>query len=106
MDDEDVMRDMTGEILEKLGYTIIREADCHGAVECFRNMVDDGRDCAGMILDLTIPGGMGGFEGVRKIRKIDRSIPVFAASGYTDDPVMVEPEKSGFTASISEPFVK
>ncbi|MBN1759871.1 MAG: response regulator [Chitinispirillaceae bacterium] len=106
VDDEDVMRDMTGEMLEKFGYTVIREVECHGAVECFRNLVDDGRDCAGMIFDLTIPGGMGGLEGGREIRKIDRAIPVFATRGYTDDPVMVEPEKYGFTASISKPFVK
>ena len=62
------------------------------------------RTFAAMIFDLTIPGGMGGKEAVAEIRKLDKEIPVFVASGYADDPVMKNPADYGFTASISKPF--
>ena len=59
---------------------------------------------AGMIFDLTVPGGMGGKDAVKEIRKIDSRIPVFVASGYADDPVMKDPVAFGFTAGICKPF--
>ena len=58
-----------------------------------------------MILDLTIPGGMGGKEAIGMIRKCNSTIPVFVASGYNEDPVLAEPELYGFTASIRKPFL-
>jgi two-component system cell cycle sensor histidine kinase/response regulator CckA len=64
------------------------------------------RSVAAMILDLTIPGGMGGKETIGKIRDLDKNIPVFVASGYADDPVMASPIEFGFTASICKPFRK
>lgn len=63
-----------------------------------------GRKIAGMIFDLTIPGGMGGLEAQAAIHRISPATPVFVSSGYSEDPVMAEPEKHGFTASISKPF--
>ena len=57
-----------------------------------------------MIFDLTIPGAMGGREAVSEVRKLDRDVPVFVASGYADDPEMAAPEKFGITASIGKPF--
>jgi CheY-like chemotaxis protein len=47
---------------------------------------------------------MGGREAVAEIRKVDEKVPVFVASGYADDPVMTDPVKFGFTASICKPF--
>jgi CheY-like chemotaxis protein len=57
-----------------------------------------------MILDMTIPGGMGGKEATAEIRKLNAEIPVFVASGYADDPVMKNPAEFGFTASLCKPF--
>ena len=57
-----------------------------------------------IIFDLTIPGGMGGLEAVTEIRKLNKDIPVFVASGYADNSVMKDPVGYGFTASISKPF--
>ncbi|HMA95951.1 MAG TPA: response regulator, partial [Polyangiaceae bacterium] len=59
---------------------------------------------AGMIFDLTIPGAMGGKETIAEIRRVNKSVPVFVASGYADDPVMAQPGKYGFTGSITKPF--
>jgi FixJ family two-component response regulator len=59
-----------------------------------------------MIFDLTIPGGMGGKDAIEKIRKICAKTPAFVASGYSEDPIMANPEKYGFNASICKPFMK
>jgi DNA-binding NtrC family response regulator len=63
------------------------------------------RKLAGMVFDLTIPGGIGGKETIRKIRKICSDTPVFVVSGYSVDPVMANPGKYGFTASLRKPFM-
>jgi len=47
---------------------------------------------------------MGGVDTVANIRKTDRDVPVFVASGYAEDPVMKSPANYGFTASICKPF--
>lgn len=65
-----------------------------------------GETIAGIILDLTIPGGMGGKEAIKKIRNIDKNVPVFVVSGYSEDPIMANPANYGFTASICKPFRK
>ncbi len=57
-----------------------------------------------LIMDLTIPGGMGGKEAVGKILAIDPDARVIVASGYSNDPVMAHYEKYGFIGSIAKPF--
>jgi len=64
------------------------------------------RKLAGMIFDITIPGGMGGKEAIEEIRQICSVTPAFVSSGYSSDPIMANPEKYGFNASICKPFVK
>jgi CheY-like chemotaxis protein len=49
---------------------------------------------------------MGGKEAITEIRKICKKTPAFVASGYSSDPIMAEPEKFGFNASISKPFMR
>ncbi|HEX3020174.1 MAG TPA: response regulator, partial [Chitinispirillaceae bacterium] len=74
------------------------------AIDLFKNEIEAGRSFAGMIFDLTIPGGMGGKEAIVEIRKLDSEIPVFVTSGYSEGPVMKNPAQYGFTASLCKPF--
>jgi PAS domain S-box-containing protein len=104
MDDEDSVRSAVKEVLELLGYTVVCKNDGREAVDHYLSETRAGRSFAAMILDLTIPGGMGGVEAVAEIRKLDKHIPVFVASGYADNSVMKTPVEYGFTASISKPF--
>jgi CheY-like chemotaxis protein len=57
-----------------------------------------------MIFDLTVPGGMGGMETVKEIRKVNKELPIFVTSGYAENSVMKNPGEYGFTASIVKPF--
>jgi nitrogen-specific signal transduction histidine kinase/ActR/RegA family two-component response regulator len=103
MDDQEIVRKTTGKMLETLGYTAVSREDGQKAVKYFE---ENRNNIKAMIFDLTIPGGMGGLEAITEIRKIDKSVPVFVSSGYADDPVMADPQKFGFTASIAKPFTK
>lgn len=104
MDDEGFLRDVLARMLETLGYTAVRTADGSEALETFRAAKAAGDPFAGVILDLTVPGGMGGRETVADIRKMDPAVPVFVSSGYASEPVMAAPQEHGFTASLVKPF--
>ncbi len=104
MDDESVIRDIICEMLQSFGFDAKPAKDGREAVEFLRAELNEGRSPVAMILDLTIPGGMGGKEAVGEIRKICLDVPVFVSSGYADDPIMARPRDYGFTASICKPF--
>lgn len=104
MDDEEIVREIAGIMIESFGYQKVLFDDGSKAVDYFTRETASGRKIAGMIFDLTIPGGMGGLEAQAAIHRISPATPVFVSSGYSEDPVMAEPEKHGFTASISKPF--
>ena len=106
MDDEEVIRETVGNMLETLGYTVVCKENGSDAVDFFSAEIKAGRKVAALIFDLTIPGGMGGEAALKEIRKIDAGTPVFVASGYADDPIIANPIAHGFTASICKPFRK
>jgi PAS domain S-box-containing protein len=105
-DDEEAMRDSMKAMLEALGYCVEAVDDGRKAVDFFSAETKAKRPLAAIIIDLTIPGGMGGRETVAEIRKMNTQIPIFVSSGYGEDPVIAHPNDYGFNASISKPFVK
>jgi PAS domain S-box-containing protein len=104
MDDEDFIRDVAAAMLEDMGYTV--ETAPHGqeAVAIFTKAKDAGRPFALAILDLTIPGGMGGKETKEKLRHITPGVKILASSGYSEDPVMARPLDFGFDGSVRKPY--
>lgn len=106
MDDEEVMRETIGSMLESFGYRAICSKDGQEAIDVLTAEIAAKNKIAGLIVDLTIPGAMGGKEAIKEIRKINVTIPVFVASGYADDPVMANPTEYGFNGKICKPFRK
>jgi CheY-like chemotaxis protein len=104
MDDEEIVRETIRRMLESLGYAVACKADGRETIEFYMSETAAKRRFAAMIFDLTVPGGMGGTEAVKEIRKLNKEIPVFVASGYAENSVMKNPVEFGFTASISKPF--
>ena len=104
MDDEKMLRNMLSEIFDQLGYSSVCTSDGQEAVKKHAESIENGFPFAAAILDLTIPGGMGGLEAAGEIRKKDRDIPLFVSSGYASDPVMADPAAYGFTDCIKKPF--
>jgi PAS domain S-box-containing protein len=106
MDDEIFLLDIIGDILVSLGYKAVKVSNGQDALYAYKESINNNDPFVASILDLTIPGGMGGREVVAEIRKINPEAIVIAASGYSDDPVMADPQLSGFSASIAKPFRK
>lgn len=104
MDDEELVREVGGSILRHLGYEVDFARDGHEALELVKN-VSQGPGCFDVIImDLTVPGGMGGKETIRLLREINPTVSVIASSGYSNDPIMAEYEKYGFNAVVPKPY--
>ena len=106
MDDEDFVRDVSGQLLKSMGYSVDFAASGTEAVERYAKAFFSPTPYALVILDLTIRGGMGGKETVRELLKINPSVAAIAASGYSQDPVMTDPQVFGFKDKIRKPFTK
>ncbi|MEJ2662836.1 MAG: PAS domain S-box protein [Spirochaetia bacterium] len=106
LDDEEVIRNMIGDMLKAFGYSIEFTSTGIDAIEILQAAAQTKRKIAGCIFDLTIQGGLGGKDVIAKVREFDHDTPVFVTSGYADDPVMVNPEEYGFNGSIFKPFRK
>ncbi len=104
MDDEDLILTMFSQMIKKFGYSSITAKDGKSALDLFVKDLQENHEIVGFILDLTIPGGLGGKDIIKDIRVLDPRIPVFVASGYSVDPIISDPAKYGFTASLCKPF--
>jgi PAS domain S-box-containing protein len=106
MDDEEVIRDTVGSMLTSMGYDVLCVSNSKEATEAFQRKNQGENRFTALVLDLTIPGGPGGKEVIGELRKLDKEIPAFVASGYADDPVMSNPTEYGFNGSLCKPFRK
>ncbi|MCX5893387.1 MAG: PAS domain S-box protein [Deltaproteobacteria bacterium] len=104
MDDEEIVREVLGRLLSRLGYEADFAGDGTQAIEKFVKAQESGRPFAAVILDLTIPGGMGGKETIEQLLRIDQQTKAIVSSGYSDDPVMADFQKYGFSEVIAKPY--
>ncbi len=102
MDDEEVIQKTVSAMLKNLGYSVTVASNGEEVLQLINER--SAVPFTAMILDLTIPGAMGGKEAIQEIRKRNIRIPVFVSSGYSEDPLMSRPEQYGFTASLKKPF--
>lgn len=106
MDDEKYIRDGVMVVLQSLGYTTIETTNGVEALSQLRAALARKERLVAALLDLTIPGGMGGAEAAVEIHKLDPGLPLIAASGYSDDPVIARPAEHGFAGSLEKPWRK
>jgi len=104
IDDEKLVLEMISSMVKTLGYDSELKESPKEAIKFFKEKINSKTKISAVICDLTIPGEMGGRGIVAEIRKFDKKTPVFVASGYSENPVMINPKKYGFTSSISKPF--
>jgi PAS domain S-box-containing protein len=105
MDDEQVVREVAGRMLKHIGYGDIEfAADGAEAIRMYKAAMDSGRPFNVVILDLTIPGGIGGKEAIRELLIIDPGVKAIVSSGYAEQSVMAEYLEYGFIGMVAKPY--
>ena len=104
MDDEELVLEMAGDMLRELGYTVQLVKEGGEAVRAYQQELDVKAPFDAVIMDLTIPAGMGGKEAVREVLKIDPKAKVVVSSGYSNDKVLSNFSKYGFSGMAAKPY--
>jgi PAS domain S-box-containing protein len=104
IDDDEMIRRSTGEMLKRFGYDMKLAKDGEEGLKFYKKARESGPPFDAVIMDLTIRGGMGGKETIQELMKIDPDAKVIVSSGYSDDPVMSEFGAHGFVGLIEKPY--
>ncbi len=104
MDDETVLQELVGTMIEYLGYEVTCAANGEEALARFQEARSAGTPFDAVIVDLTVPGGMGGYETVQRLRALDPGVRAVVSSGYSNDPVIANFRSHGFTGAIAKPY--
>lgn len=105
MDDDPQVRDIGRLMVESMGHTAVCVEDGKAAVALYKKEKQAGRPFDLAIMDLTVPGGMGGKQAVKELQAFAPEAKVVVASGYSNDPVMANYKKYGFAGVIPKPMV-
>jgi two-component system, cell cycle sensor histidine kinase and response regulator CckA len=104
LDDEEYVRDVASESLKELGFSVETVSAGEQAVEAYQKALASSQPFDVVILDLTIPGGMGGVAVLSRLRAICPTVRAVATSGYSGDSVMANPETHGFQGRLVKPY--
>jgi PAS domain S-box-containing protein len=104
VDDEDAIRDLVEFTLTRLGYEVSQAATALQGVELYKERLRVGKRFDLVILDLTLPGGLGGKEALKKLIEIDPTVNAIVSSGYATDATMSRYQDFGFRGCIAKPY--
>jgi len=104
LEDEEDIRDILETMLAHLGYEVDFATDGAVAVELYRQAQEAGKPFTATILDLTIPGGVGGREAIHHLKDLDPNVVALVSSGYSNDQVIATPEQFGFKGMVAKPY--
>lgn len=104
MDDEEMVGEIACQMLDFLGLTGVHVLDGQKAIDEYVRHMQNGDPFLAVIMDLSIPDGMGGKEAVTEILTVDKEAKVLVSSGYSSDPVMLQYRDYGFSGAIAKPF--
>jgi PAS domain S-box-containing protein len=104
MDDEEMVRDIAGEMIKALGHEVEFAEDGEAAVEKYKAAIESGNPFDIVILDLTIRGGMGGREAIERLLAVNSGVKAIVSSGYSDDAVVSDYQSYGFSARLTKPY--
>jgi PAS domain S-box-containing protein len=104
MDDEEMIRDVAGLMLSRLGYGTEFAKDGVEAIALYKKAKESGKPFDAVILDLTNQFGMGGNEAIEKLLEIDPDVKAIISSGYSSDPIMANFRQYGFSGAMAKPY--
>ena len=106
MDDQESILKMMGRMLNSMGYETSFATDGSQAIELYYDAYQSESPFDLVILDLTVPGGMGGLKTIIELLKIDIKVKAMVSSGYSNDPTMSNYEDYGFCGVVPKPYTK
>jgi PAS domain S-box-containing protein len=104
VDDEESVRDVALSMLRRLGHQARGAGDSRQGLELYRKMREVGTPFDVVIMDLTMPGSMGGIEATRELHQLDPQVRVIVSSGYSDDAALSRPSEYGFVGVVRKPY--
>ena len=104
MDDEELVADITCRTLKHFGYQAEHVPDGEAAIKSYIKAREEGLPYLAVIMDLTIPGRMGGKEALLKLKEIDPEVKTIVSSGYSTDPIMANYQEYGFSGVLPKPY--
>ncbi len=104
VDDEEIIRNVIGEILTFLGYRAEFVVEGRQAIESYQRAKESGEPFDAVIIDLTIPGGMGGKDAIKGLLNLDCEVKAIVSSGYNNDPILADYCRYGFKGAVRKPF--
>lgn len=104
MDDEEMVCEIAGQIFDYLEYDVVTTKDGAEAIRVYQERFEQKNPFDMVVMDLNIPGGIGGKEAVKDILEIDSSAKVVVSSGYSNDPLMTNYSDYGFSGVLAKPF--
>lgn len=104
MDDERCIRDVASKVLNRAGHETFCAETGDQAIEMFDSAIINSEPYHLVILDLTVPKGMGGLETIKRLIELDPEVKAIVCSGYSNDPVLANYREFGFSAMLVKPF--
>ncbi len=104
MDDEQPIRHVAREMLSHCGYQCVVAKDGYETIALFKQALEQHTPFTAVILDLTIPGSLGGKETILRLRELDPDVVAFVSSGYSNDPILANYHTYGFQGIINKPY--
>ncbi|MGJ3242765.1 MAG: ATP-binding protein [Opitutales bacterium] len=104
MDDEELVQQIAGDMLKHLGYAASFSNNGEEVVERYKEAQGTEQPVDAVLVDLTVPGGVGGLEALKRLKQVDSEVRVIVSSGYANDPVLLDAENYGFRGSVQKPY--
>ncbi|MDB6138538.1 MAG: multi-sensor hybrid histidine kinase [Verrucomicrobiaceae bacterium] len=104
LEDDPLVRSLITRNLVTQGFEVCETAEGTETIRRYQESMDQGRTFDLVVLDLTIPNGLGGVRTMERLRQLDPNVVAIVSSGYSDDPVMAKPAAYGFSAVLPKPY--